>query len=432
MDRAPCSWLGAAVRKALRAALGWSAVPSVLAFLGGCSNDLGEVAPNQAPDTEITSSVPANGETVPHHIEVHFNGRDADGTVPRFEYLVHTYAPEASRYEDTQPVQQPAADDARWTDTGNGESRFFLDLVLPADVLRTDPQGDIGDGRFDRWHTVFVRAIDNEGAIDASPDYRTFNAYTLAPRVWLLPPALPSPEIVDLPRSFALRWNGIDDVGDGRTQDPAATRWVLEALTAGEAADTVLVRAHLYALPESRWSEWMVWTLSDSSREARLYDVIAEAAGDSFYAFAVQGLDDGGAITPQFGTRPYKDSNFTILHVVGSLPVGPSVPVSETQSGLGEWVFDGDKAQPIVVPAAGAGSVTLVWGPMATAHYGGISRDYRYGWNVTDPSDDRQWSPWGEVRAAPPHELAAGGDSFYLQARDHLGLVTLARLEFLK
>ena len=57
------------------------------------------------------------------------------------------------------------------------------ELTLTADTLRADPRGDIGEGRQDRWHTFFVRAIDNEGAKDPTPARRTFNAYTLGPRM---------------------------------------------------------------------------------------------------------------------------------------------------------------------------------------------------------------------------------------------------------
>ena len=404
---------------------------AMIAILAGCSSDEGALAPNQPPETEITSSVPANGEAVAHHVEVQFSGRDADGLVPGFEYLVHTYARSVSRYADIV-VSQPTADDPRWSPTGNGETIFVVNLEVLADTLRADPQGDIGNGRFDRWHTVFVRAIDNEGDIDQTPDYRTFNAYTLAPSVWLLAPALASPSIVDIPRSFAMNWNGVDDIGDGRTQDPQAVRWVLVPLTSAEAASPALVRERLYDLPEAAWSDWVVWGPSDSTRQARLYDVIAPSAADSFYTFAIQGLDDAGAITPQFGDRAFVDNNFVILHVDAALPVGPRVPVRDTQSNLGSWVFDGDTAPLILVPAASADSVTLTWGPMDTVHYGGKSRDYRYGWNITNPGDDGQWSAWGTVRTAPAREIQAGGDRFFLQARDDLGFVTLARLEFQK
>ena len=404
---------------------------AVVAVLTSCSSEEGALAPNQPPETDVTSSVPANGESVVHHVEIQISGRDADGIVPRFEYLVQTYPRAVSSYNDID-VALPAVDDPRWTPTGNGETIYVVDIVLAADTLRADPQGDIGNGRFDRWHTVFVRAIDNDGGIDETPDHRTFDAYTLAPLIRLLSPAVVSPQITELPRTFALRWNGVDDLGDGRTQNPDATRWVLTALTAAEAGNPALVRERLYDLPESAWSSWMAWGPSDSTREARLFDVIPAAAADSFYAFAVQGLDDGGAITPQFGDEAFLDNNFAILHVDASRPVGPSVPVGETQSNLGSWVFEGDTAGIVAVPAASADSVTLVWGPMDTAHYGGRSRDYRYGWNITNPSDDGQWSPWATTRIAPPHELAVGGERFYLQARDHLGLVTLARLEFQK
>ncbi len=399
-------------------------------FLAGCGSDEGTLAPNQPPDTEITSSVPANGESVPHQIEIRFSGRDADGNVPEFEYLLHTYPRSLGRFTDIV-VPQPAVDDPGWGPAQGEGTRFAIDLVAVADTLRADPRGDIGDGHFDRWHTLFVRAIDNEGARDASPDSRTFAAFTVAPDLWLLEPALPNPDVVELPRTFVMRWNGVDDIGDGRTQNPVSVRWALVSVNAIDVG-TERVRDLLYDLPEDRWSDWLAWGVVDSTREARLRDVLAPASGDSFYAFAVQGLDDGGAITPQFGDTPFVDSNFGVLHVRSDLPVGPRVPVREIQAGLGNWVFDGNTAPQIQVDATGVDSVTVAWGPMETRHYGGTSRDYRYGWDITNPNDDRQWSPWTVLRAAPPRPLTATVSRFFLQARDHIGQITTARVTFAK
>ena len=399
-------------------------------LLAGCSSDEGSVAPNQPPDTEITSSVPGEGESVPHQMEIRFSGRDADGTVQEFEYLLHTYPRSTARLADIV-VPQPAANDPRWGPARGDGTNFAIDLIALADTLRADPRGDIGDGHFDRWHTIFLRAIDNEGARDETPDSRTFSAFTLAPALWLLEPALPSPQVVELPRTFVMHWNGADDIGDGRTQDPVSVRWVLMPVAAADVG-TERVRDLLYDLSEERWSDWQAWGIADSTREARLRNVLAPASGDSFYAFAVQGLDDGGAITPQFGDTPLTDSNFGVLHVRSDLPVGPRVPVRETREPLGNWVFDGDTAPAIQVDATGVDTVTVAWGPMETRHYGGTSRDYRYGWDITNPSDDQQWTPWSVLRVSPPHPLTMTVSRFFLQARDHIGQVTTARLIFTK
>jgi len=408
------------------AAKGLVGIAAIL--FAGCSSDEGSVAPNQPPDTEITSSVPGEGESVPHQMEIRFSGRDADGTVPQFEYLLHTYPRSTARWADIV-VPQPAVNDPRWGPARGEGTNFAIDLIALADTLRADPRGDIGDGHFDRWHTVFVRAIDNEGARDESPDSRTFSAFTLAPALWLLEPALPNPQVMELPRTFVMHWNGVDDIGDGRTQNPVSVRWVLTPVAAADVG-TERVRDLLYDLSEDQWGEWLAWGVVDSTREARLSNVLT--SGDAFFAFAVQGLDDGGAITPQFGDTPLVDSNFGVLHVRADLPVGPRVPVRETQVPLGDWLFEGDTAPAIVVDAAGVDSVTLAWGPMETRHYGGTSRDYRYGWEITNPSDDQQWSPWSVLHVAPPHPLTMTESHFFLQARDHIGQITTAHLIFTK
>ncbi len=419
------------VRQGSRGGTG-AAITAALLLLAGCDDNTGTPAPNQAPETDITSSVPAEGGVELHHLEVHFSGRDADGSNVRFEYLLHTYPRALARYQDIT-VFTPATDDPRWTSTAGGESPFAIDLVVLADTLRADPQGDIGAGHFDRWHTLYVRAIDSEGAKDETPAQRTFDAYTVAPVIWLLPPAVPGPETATLPRSFAMNWFGVDDIGDGHTQDPEAVRWVLVHLTPAEAADPALVKQRLYSVPESAWSDWLPWGPEAAARQAALYDVMPPETGDSWHAFAVQGLDDAGAITPQFADAPSLQNNYGILHVVSDLPVGPTVPVREVQVPLGNWVFEGGTAPAIQVAAAGVDSVTLEWGPMTTGHYGAQSKDYRYGWNITNINNDGEWSPWTTLHAAPPRRLSTTDlDVFYLQARDTIHLVTTARLEFQK
>lgn len=403
---------------------------ALLAVSSGCSDDPGVPATNQLPTAEITSSVPAEGGNVVHHVEIHFVGRDTDGVVVEFEYLLHTYPRRVGLYQDVQ-VPVIADDDPRWTSTAGQESQFFVDLVVAADTLRADPSGDIGNGHFDRWHTFFLRAVDNSGG-KSTPASRTFDAYTLAPSVWLLDPAKPGPEVAQLPRSFVMRWYGVDDVGEGTTQDPVAVRWALVELCAGPNCNSFQVPDSLYALAEARWSDWIPWAVADTLREARFLDLVTPGTGDWLFAFAVQGLDEAGAITPKFADSPLGTNNYATLRVDSSLPVGPGLPVRETKAGLGDWVFAGDQAQPIQVTATGVDSLALEWGPMQTLHYGGKGRDYRYGWDITNPADDGQWTSWAVVRSAPPHALGTSGGTFWLQARDHLGLRTEARIVFQK
>jgi hypothetical protein len=388
----------------------------------GCSEDLGTPAENLPPDTIITSGLPSEGESVPHHVRLDFRGVDQDGTVGRFDYIIETY-PKAIASYDEITVQTPAGADPRWERI----DAFNVELVLAADTLRADPRGDIGDGRFDRWHTFFVRAVDNEGGVDPTPAVRTFNAFTLAPTLLLLPPAeIGGP--AELPATFVMDWNGTDDVGNGIDfQDPLEVRWVLRPATLDASDRPIGFPEALYDLNEQDWSDWLPWNLDAGNRVA-LLDVLSQFPANTTFVFAVQGRDDAGAITPQFADE--QPNNMAVIRVRTDLPVGPIFSVRETQANLGSWSFEGQGAPPAIVDATGTATVTLEWGPMTTAHYGARSGDYRWAWNIVDPGNDNLWSPWSDAAEAPPRDLTTTSEEFRVQARDDVGVVTTAIVRF--
>ena len=87
----------------------------------------------------------------------------------------------------------PEPDDPRWVGTSASDSTF----ITLADTLRRSAQPNPDDGEtgetvrrvpFERWHTFFIRAVDDGGLPDPTPDYRSFNSTTIAPRLFLLPP----------------------------------------------------------------------------------------------------------------------------------------------------------------------------------------------------------------------------------------------------
>ncbi|UCE02318.1 MAG: hypothetical protein JSW67_13905 [Candidatus Latescibacterota bacterium] len=362
---------------------------------------------------------------MPHHVRMDFRGADQDGFANRFEYIVETYPKSISQYSEIT-VQTPADADPRWKRI----EAFNVELVLAADTLRADPRDDIGDGRFDRWHTFFVRAIDNEGGADPTPAVRTFNAFTLAPTLLLLPPA----EIgrpAELPSSFVLDWNGSDDVGNGIAfQDPLDVRWVFRPATLNASGRPIGFPEALYDLTEADWSDWLPWDLDAGNRVA-LLDVLSQFPGDSTFVFALQGRDDGGAITPQFAD--VQPNNMAVIRVRSDLPVGPLFSVRETQAGLGSWSFDGQGSPTVIVDATGTATVTLEWGPMTVAHYGARTGDWRWAWNIGDPFDpgnENLWSTWSDATEAPPRDLTTTSEKFLVQARDDVGVITTAIVLF--
>lgn len=394
------------------------------AWLAGCG-ETGAPAPNVPPETDLTGG-PTEAGRVPHHVEFLWNGRDFDGTARDFDYILATYRRSISSIDQIQ-VQVPGVDDPRWTRIRASR----IQLVVAADTLRADPRGDIGAGEFDRWHTFFLRAVDNEGAMDATPEVRTFQAYTQAPAMELTAPAIAG-ATVTLPRTFVMNWEGDDPIGGQEPiQDPSAARWVLLPVTLAGGQPVGFPEA-LYDLPESAWSAWASWTAADSTGREAEVDSTGVPAGPTqqAYVFAVQGRDDGGAITPKFEATTPEANNYAVILVDGQLPIGPRVAVHSREDTLSAWSFDGIGAPAFTVPVA-TDTLTLYWDRPTGQHYGARAGESRYGWNIVDQNSDAEWTPWSTSRSAPPHALV-NSDRFYIQCRDQLDQVTTGLIEFLR
>jgi hypothetical protein len=401
-----------------------------LVWLMGCSEDQGAPVPNIDPETTISSSIPVEGGSTAHHVQIFWSGGDVDGRVVEWQYLVETYPRSVAEYAGVTQVV-PEVDDPRWISNG---TRSNITLVLAADTLRADPRGDIGDGLFTRWHTIWVRAIDNEGAADQTPDSRTFEAFTRAPEMTVQSPVVIG-QLPILPISFVMNWYGADDIGmTGNYQDPLEVRWTLQAVQLDGNNVPVGFPDILFDLADSEWSDWFAWDAPDSTgREAVFLDQLPQAAVDTPFLFALQGRDDGGAVTPQYDLDTPQKNNVGVFVLSNSVPLGPTLTVRASIDTLqvGEWDFVGSSATTQDVMVMG-GAVSVRWDVMVTSHYGANPGEYRYGWNIANPDDDNLWSEWGSVRVSPPQTIVQPVEEIRIQARDHIGQVTTAIIRFQK
>jgi hypothetical protein len=334
-------------------------------------------------------------------------------------------------------VRIPEHDDPRWRTT------HALDtlIVVRADTLRRDPRPDPNDPddnnevvrqtTFERWHTFFVRAVDDRGAVDTTPDYRTFNARTLAPTVSLRGVSEPAETFYGypvLPNSLLMKWDGRDPMGDGSTTDPVAARWVLIPLHVDVRGVHGFPNS-IYYLPRGvEWSEWFEWNRSDGrGREARLLNIPLENRyrGD-LYVFAVQAMDESGAVTPVFDASTTEKNNAAIFFV--SEYLAPVLTISERL--LGVFNFIGDDGRPVQLDVAAGQRIEFRWLADASG-YGGEVADFRYGWNLRNPESDAEWeADWSPtLRVSTPRSFADGSHNFYLQCRDRAGVKTSVRME---
>jgi len=399
-----------------------AAIGLAASILAGC-DEVTNRAPNQLPETNITSSQPRDSSRVVHHFEVLWSGGDLDGTIDHWEYLLFAHP----RYKTTigqLAIALPAANDPNWRRVELAR----VEVAALADTLRADPRGDIGRGEFDRWSTFFVRAVDNEGGADPTPDYRSFQAWTLAPRLDLIGPVVTG-SAVTVPRTFVMNWNGVDSIGASEgTQAPKEVRWAYVPASFDGGGQPIGFPAALYDLPESAWSVWTSWTAIDSlGRQTVFHDRVPVNATQTA-VFAIQARDDGGAITPKFDATTPNGNNYAALRVDGTLRVGPRFGVRAREITEMTWFFDGIGAPGFAISTA-ADTLTFSWDAPGAQHYGANPGESRYGWNISDQNDDLQWSAWSSGRTAMPRELAAGGERFYLQGRDSIGQATTAIID---
>lgn len=394
------------------AALGAASAAVGLLAVAGCNTETAP-HPNTPPETFITGG-PVEGSRTPHHAEILWRGADTDGTVGHFDYILETYPADVTAYAQIH-VQVPALDDPRWVRMGQISRRTF---VLPADVLRgarTDPLPLY----FDRWHTFFVRAVDDQGSVDDTPDARTFQGFTEAPSVSITSP-IPPHTVPALPHTLVMNWSGTDPIGGaGDFQDPQAARWVLLRATLDGSGQPLGFPDSLYALAESRWSAFAAWSTT-AGRTAVLRNLVPVGPAQQAFVFAVQARDDGGAITPNFDGTSAATNNYAAFVADGTLDAGPRIPVFITHSRTDSiTALGGDN--PTYTFTTSADSVAIRWSQPDATRYGGLAREARYGWNITDVTDDAEWTAWSSATRSAPKRRILAGDLFFLQGRDDLG-----------
>lgn len=122
-------------------------------LLYGCRDELGqEIDTNLPPDTYLTG-VPAESTTTFYRVHLYWYGNDADGRVVRYEYAI----------TDSLPADE---DTLSYHETTRTDSIFIFQVGTSQQVL---------------GHRFYIRAIDNEGAVDPEPAWTFFGAIDLIP-----------------------------------------------------------------------------------------------------------------------------------------------------------------------------------------------------------------------------------------------------------
>lgn len=215
-------------------------------------------------------------------------------------------------------------------------------------------------------------------------------------------------------------WHG------GNERNPRAVRWMWSTVvdTNGVYDPTFDIVRDLNENPEryeDKWSRWVPYG-GPSGRTTTLGDDETLQVNRS-HIFAVQAMDACGRATGQFDRRT-NCRQFVVSNVAV-----PLLTVAEPLIGYAIFLGMNPRVRSYDVPAGFP--LNFTWRADASS-YGGEVAGYRYGWDVLDINDPGDW----EVRfspaytSAPPRTFFAGTHTFFVEAIDNAGNITLGKFEF--
>jgi hypothetical protein len=404
----------------------------VLAALAGAgcqpSRELGGTPLlNATPDTRITGTPPTLLEA---GFVVHFywTGRDPDGPIAGFQWKLSDNGVDGISHQDTLTIDPATGQILHpWHWTAATDTIF----VVSADIPDFPPDDDLEPRhrRAFQTHTLFVRAVDGEGAVDPSPAFMSFTSTTLLPWVRVDRPErlIGSQDAKSAPPTVTFGYTGSDPDFDLGVPTKIRYLWkrawldnpphyVCTAYDFRQCAD------ELASFADSAWSAWIPYPHDPEDRYIRfpLQPARDEYGERICYLFAIQAQDTAGATSVE---RVY---GANVQNVFISPNVTPLLHVRERY--LGQEEATG--VNTIITFDIAQGQLLEFNWFAEGAHYAGLITAYRYGWDLTDSSDenDPNWAVLpGNTnlhRRAPPRSFGVGVHSLTVQCWDNSNQIT--------
>lgn len=384
------------------------AVAFLLGVTGGCSTDTelsGVRIPNAAPDTRVTGQPPTLLEAS-FAARFQWTGADPDGRIRGFQWKISDNGTDGISPQDTLTVDPlTGAVINPWRFTAGTDSTFLVLADQP------DFPGDTTKPRSFRSHSLFVRAVDDKGAVDPTPAYISFTSTTIVPTGQVSFPGLAGASAYGVPMTVNIGWNGQDSDSDTRMPTkvrflwiPAKDKdgnWITESYRYAQVYDEVL------SFDDPRWSAWLPYLPEPRDR---IVSIPAETA-DEYFLFATQMQDTAGAVSVGFG---YQTEVANVVVRRGNHR--PDVVISETYLGQAQSSAPSSDI-------AGGQPLNFIWTATASGYNGNIV-SMRHGWDIVDPSDpnDPGWVvPPGlgeQNRRAGERSFSEGLHTFVLRVED--------------
>lgn len=393
----------------------------------GCSPDTelgGTPVPNLPPNTELTASPPdlLEGSFI---VSFNWTGFDPDGRIRGFQWKMSNNGIDGISVQDTltfDPVTGAVLNP--WHFSASTDTTLLVSADLPN--FPRDPEGY---NRSYQTHSFFVRAIDENGVVDPTPAYVSFNATTLLPTVRVTGPdavaGQQSPST--LPAAVTFLYSGADP--DFSLGLPTKVRflWKRAVMPSGDYADSRIEVAEnmdfMVDFGDSTppWSAWRPFPHEEANRRVTFANQqkLDEFGRQIHYVFAIQVQDTTGAVSVG------RDYGFTVMHVSISDKY-PTLTVFENY--LGSKVVNGANNYELVDIASGQ-ELNFSWGATAS-DYAGVIETYRYGWDVADPGDplDPGWAiaagNTSQHRRAPVTAFNSGVHTLTVETRDNSGQIS--------
>jgi hypothetical protein len=368
------------MRLTLRAAM--TAV-LLLACACGCSDstDLnGTPLTNSKPDTRLTGHpVPLEASFA---VDLKWVGYDSDGEVMGYEWKVSNNGADGISPRDTLTVDPlTGAVINPWHFT----TRTDTSLVLLADQPGF-PGDDPANPRSFRTHSMFIRAVDDKGAVDSTPAMLTFNSTTVVPTVRVVFPLLHDDIARNIPATVNLAWEGTDpDFKDGM---PTQVRylWRTAKYDTNSLGEPKYIRTgfeynqhfrEVLDFDDPAWSPWRGFGLTEGERNIQF----SHLPDREYFLFALQVRDTAGAVSVGMG---YQKEVVNVRVVKNGFK--PKVTLVEPRLGEADFAEEYNEI-------ASGQMVNFSWAVTAE-EYNGVIVSCRHGWDLLDIDDqnDDGWS----------------------------------------
>jgi len=394
-----------------------------LLLMQGCSTntDLSGVRiPNARPDTRITGQPPTLLEAG-FAVEFNWSGSDPDGKIVGFEFKISDNGVDGISPRDTMTVDPlTGAILHPWYFTAANDSIFFV-LADQASF----PNDQHSDPRSYRTHTIFIRAMDDKGAVDPNPAFMTFTSTTLVPTAKVEYPNLGTSSYMRVPPTVNIGWSGRDEDFNLKTPTQARFLWKSAQYGTNDQGEPLFIRTpfeynlhwrEVLDFEDPDWSVWLPYLQLQGDRQVK----VPNQPDGEYFLFAIQVRDTAGAVSIglnyqiEVGHLRIQAGSFR-PEVTLSEPFLPTNASSETTHEI-----------------AGGQPINFSWTGSAV-QYNGEIESYRHGWDLVDPSDanDPGW-------AVPPglsaqnlfdqeRSFAEGVHTFYLKVVDDSGQIRIMK-----